>query len=150
MKCEVAIHDWFTYDEDEDDFGCYRSDDAEFTNLWVTDVDLPIEEMREMTEEEIVATILSVIMMSGHWMLPPDNDHGINGHYLESKHEEFNKAFSNAHPILQSIYCFDSFSERLEHDVCLNGWHIVREKSPGDYEWLGQGSSFCEDKLIND
>ena len=146
MLCEVAIHDWFQFEEDDE-----RNEDAEFTNLWITGVDLPIEEMKEMTtEEEIVSLIIGIIMMSGNWMLPEDSyDYEVNANYRPNMHERFNKAFAKADPILQSIYCFDSYDDRLDHDVILNGWHIVREKTPGNYEWLGQGSSFCEDKFIN-
>ena len=34
-------------------------------------------------------------------------------------------------------------------DVISDGWHIVKELNDGGCEWLAQGSTFCEDKLIN-
>jgi len=143
MKCEVAIHDWFTFDHgDVAESYDERKDDPELTNLWVTDVDLPIEEMREMDEREIIDIILNAIFLSGNWMLPPD---AYDYQVWSSKLPDDYKRMSSQFP----MWFHEDFMEQLRYDVCLDGWHIVREKSPGDYEWLGQGSSFCPDKFIN-
>jgi hypothetical protein len=144
MKCEVAIHDFFTTEEEE------LEGDAEFSNLWVKDVELPIEEMKEWNEREITTFILDTIMMMGNWVLPHKGCY-LNGYYDEEKHTIINDAFGKSpYSIIRNLYCFDSFRERLEHNIISDGWHIVREKSEGSYEWLGQGSSFDEEKLIND
>ena len=91
MICNIAIHDYYPNDSD-----------AEVGNLWVDDVDIDLDKMREWDEEQIVSEILRV--------------------------------------------CNLNLSVT---DVIQDGWHIVKELNDGGFDWLGQGSTFCEDNLIN-
>ena len=137
---EIALHEWFCYDDDE------RDSDAEFTNAWVELDSFPLEDLKDADERTIVDAIYEAVMNRGRWILP-DVDYQVSAELYPDNHQLINRV-SLEHG--SGIYYESSFEERIKNFICIQGWHIVQQREDGrGYDWLGQGSSFCEPKLIN-